>query len=98
MSASQYVNDFLTPVNYHNAVMDYLEGSTFPQLLDVIENEIVFSYRLDDTEREQLHEVLHSPEFETAFKSSWSDDIEEEFEEYDGTVDEFVADLEWGGI
>ena len=98
MATVQYVNDFFTQANYHNALLDYLEGSTFPELLDVVENEIVECNGLDESEQEQLHELLHSPEFETAFKSSWPDDIEGYFEDYDGSPEEFVEDLEWPGI
>jgi hypothetical protein len=92
----QYVNDFFTEENYHNAILDYLEGTAFPELLDTIEDEI--SSRQDGTLREQLHELLHSPEFETAFRTGWPEDIEGDFEEWDGTVEDFVAELEWSGL
>ena len=95
---TQYINDFFTPDNYLNAVLDYLEGSTFPQLLDQIEELLVDQHGLDSQQQEQLHELLASSDFETAFKTSWSEDLQGDYEEYDGSAEDFVADLEWPGL
>ena len=97
MNVRTIVNQFLQE-NYHNAVLDFLEGSSFPEMLDAIEGDITASHSFTSVEQEQLHELLHSPEFEEAFKAGWSEDIEEDFENYYGSAEEFVADLEWSGL
>jgi hypothetical protein len=87
---------------YYDYAFAFLEQLTFPQLLDELEAAIVEEHELAPSKQEELHELLHSPEFEEAFTAGWSDEADELFADYEGTDEDFIEEhsdwMSWKGM